>query len=206
LYTPKVKRDTIQATIIVNDPDQEEVATIQSIKTSLLNRNQVVAVPHFFNAEEDQRDHETVHFYTYNKPIESMRIQDVLTCRAFLETRFLVDNVNLVGLGKAGLWTLLAAPFCKSIQKVAVDANQFDSNQDELFVNDFFVPGLRKSGDFKSAQGLIAPTPLLVHNTNGVFDTSWAKVAYETEGVGHLLRVHESALDADKIVQWILEL
>ncbi len=98
------------------------------------------------------------YFSTYNRTDMQERVQDLITAAAYLRKDKSVKKVKLIGKGKAGLWSLLAAP---AFQGTAADCNNLDLTKDDsLLTQDMFVPGLRKMGDFQTAAILAADFPL----------------------------------------------
>ena len=76
----------------------------------LLARGHMVMSIDAFNtgAAKARRDMSDPFFTTYNRTDDSHRVQDILTAIAYLEGRPEVARVNLAGVGKGGLWCLLA--------------------------------------------------------------------------------------------------
>lgn len=146
------------------------------------------------------------HFLTYNQTETALRVQDILTAVSYMQSRYDAKNVNLVGGGDAGLWCLLAAPLAKDLKSIAIDAGSFNNKEDSAYLERFFVPGLRRAGDFRAAQAILAPTPLMIHNTGGVFDTGWASAAYQTAGKPDLLEILDAPVAAENLCAWIKDM
>ncbi|MDQ2732607.1 MAG: hypothetical protein M3Y56_13190 [Armatimonadota bacterium] len=142
------------------------------------------------------------YFTTYNRTLLQERVQDVITAVAFLRSAG-DQEVMLAGFGAAGLWTLLAAP---AADGVAADCNSLDLRNDEVLCSDeWFVPGLRRMGDFRTAAILAAPHPLLLHNTGSHFNAApWIADVYHSLGVGDALRVEEEKLGEDGVGEWLV--
>lgn len=180
---------------------------------ALLAEGQIVMLADvFLTGEHDTpfekagRDTNAAHFLTYNQTDTALRVQDILTALAYLESRFDVSGVTLAGGGEAGLWCLLAAPLAPPLQGVLVDAAGFDSDDDQAYLRRLFVPGLRRAGDLRAAQAALAPVPLVIHNTQQAMETDWAAQAYQTAGVSDLFESVEQPVSADFVVQWIRDL
>ncbi len=150
-------------------------------------------------AGEQKRD--VQFFATYNRTDDAERVQDIVTAMAFLRQRF--KRVHLVGNGAAGLWALLAAAAVGVDGKVVVDANQFDAANDDAFVQQLFVPCLRRVGDVRTALALMAPRPLLVHNAHPNFPRDWANAAYHAAEAERRLWWRSEPLSANALAAWL---
>ena len=60
--------------------------------------------------------------------------------------------------------------------------NDDSGNDDGDWVDSYYVPCIRSIGDVNAAAALIAPRPLWVVNTRGVFDTAQMQALYEAAG------------------------
>ncbi len=187
-----------------------ETGTPNTLVQSLLDDNTFIFMPDLFLTgehhsaiTETKRNKDTSHFYTYNQSDTALRVQDILTSLIFLQSHEVVNETAVIAEGDAGLWTVLAAPFAEEIDAVVVDAAQYPSGRDSGYMRKLYVPGLRRAGDFRSAQALIAPVPLYIHNTNGVFHTAWAKDAYRTLNAEERLTVGKEQAGYDEILQWL---
>lgn len=149
------------------------------------------------------RSRDAAHFLTYNPSDAALRVQDILTGIAFLDARFDIESASLIGLGKAGLWSLLAAALAPGLEALAVDACEFDLDDDAQYLNELFIPGLRRAGDLRLAQALAAPTPLLLHRVGDRFDTNWARQSYRTAGVENRLTIQRGGMRGVEVVDWL---
>ena len=84
------------------------------------------------------------YYHVFNRSDDANRVQDVLTAIAFLRRHTGAETVNVVGMGRAGLWVLLAAALDTEELTVAADLDRFDVSDDAAFVNGLFIPGLRR--------------------------------------------------------------
>ena len=134
------------------------------------------------------RDTSDRYFTTYNRTDAALRVQDILTALAHLKAQTAFSTLNLIGLGEAGLWCLLAAGFT-DVDRTVVDANQFDTDNDEAYLQTLPIPSIRRVGDFRTAGALVAPRPLLIHNTNNTFQTDWIADVYRAVDAADRLRV-----------------
>jgi len=142
-------------------------------------------------------------FATYNRTDDSNRIQDILTALAYLEGRRDISEVSLVGLEKAGLWALLARPAAPEVKRLVADAAQFPADDDQAYLRDLPIPGIRRAGDFRTAVTLAAPGALLLHNTGKEFSTTWAEDVYKASGAEKSLTVKVKKVSENEIVRWL---
>ena len=144
-------------------------------------------------------------FTTYNRTDVSNRVQDILTAVAFLESRPEVARVNLVGVGKGGLWSLLARALAPQLHRTLVDVSNFSSGEDRAYLEHLYVPVLRRAGDFKTAAMLAPATRLLIHNTGESFNTDWFRQAYELAGKTGLLEIESDELPREQVLSWLTQ-
>ena len=127
-----------------------------------------------------------------------------MTALAYLKSQASVSTLNLIGLGEAGLWCLLAAGFT-DVEHTVVDANQFDSGNDATYLHTLPIPSIRRVGDFRTAGTLVAPRHLLIHNTNNTFQTDWIADVYRAVGAADRLRVEAEAVSEEDIAAWLVK-
>jgi hypothetical protein len=151
-----------------------------------------------------QRDYSKEFFTGYNRTDVQERVQDLVTACSFARAHSKGRNVVLCGSGRAGLWSLLAAP---AADAVAADCAQLDSTSDREFLSrDLFTPGLRKLGGFEGVPVIAGTNPLLIHNTGEKFTTKFVQTVYDGMHVPEKLRREVAALDDASVAKWIAEL
>jgi hypothetical protein len=146
-------------------------------------------------------------FYsTYNRTLLQERVRDLLTACAAAGSgvdqhgrRF--REVILCGTGKAGLWSLLAAP---GAEAVIADCDQLAAASDEaLLAPELFCPGIRNIGAFEGAAMLAAPHPVLLHNTGTAFTTDALRSTYQAIGSSEKFRAAAARLPDEELVTWV---
>ena len=196
------------AVLVVSDlPFESFNPSADTLLKGLLDHGRAVMIANVYkaNALNQTRSPETVsHFYTYNPSDTSLRVQDVLSCLAYLEARADVGKIALVGLGKAGLWGLLAGVLHDGVDSVIANAVQFDLDSDEAYLDGLFVPHILRAGGLQMAQAAIAPRPLFIHNTGEAFQTKWAEDAYTTLGQNDALTTKTERASNDDMLDWLL--
>ena len=206
LWFPRGKRRNLTATLLVHPEGKEALeAPGASWVRPLLARGHLVMSIDAFNtgAATARRDMSDPFFTTYNRTDVSNRVQDILTAIAYLESRPDVARVNLVGVGKGGLWSLLARALAPQLHRTLVDVANFSSEEDGAYLEHLYVPVLRRAGDFKTAAMLPSATRLLVHNTGENFSTDWFRHAYELAGKTDLLEIEPDEITRGRILSWL---
>ena len=210
LWTPSRNASDQVATLVVHEGGRAGLAGANNdlpgeLVSALLKSGRTVMSVDCFQTGEaaGPRPAEVKYFTTYNRTDLDNRVQDILTSVAYLRNKENVIRVDIVGVGKAGLWCLLARGLAPEIGRAAVDAGQFDCSSDDSFLRELFAPGLRRIGDLRTAMALAAPSPLLVHNTGERFETAWIEEVYRSLGrVGALQILKEKTADA-QIAKWL---
>ncbi len=98
------------------------------------------------------RDRSHKFFLTFNRSDDANRVQDILTALAYLSKKG-SKNIELVGIGKAGIWAEFAAAVAPVPVKLAIDLSNF-SGTDQEFVDEFFIPGIQRAGGLNMAKML----------------------------------------------------
>ncbi|MGH9848532.1 MAG: alpha/beta hydrolase family protein [Blastocatellia bacterium] len=142
-------------------------------------------------------------FTTYNRTNEANRVQDILTAIAFLKSRHPGARLSVVGAGQAGLWALLARGLAPAIDRMIVDAAEFDSASDETFVKSLPIPGIRRAGDFATAVTIAPLNPLLIHNTGNKFRAGRIEAVYKALGKAENFRAQTAKLGDSELAAWL---
>ncbi len=140
-------------------------------------------------------------FTTYNRTDDANRIQDILTATAYARTRLNGSEINLVGFGPAGVWSLFARSLADEHVHLVADMAQFDTESDDEYITKFFIPGIRRSGNFRAAVSVLPPATTLLHNTGPSFPADWAEQAYTAAGVPERLEVRQAVLPDAELVE-----
>ncbi|MBM3832397.1 MAG: acetylxylan esterase [Verrucomicrobia bacterium] len=144
------------------------------------------------------------YFSTYNRTDLQERVQDLITAAAFAKTHSKGRRVVLCGAGRAGLWSLLAAP---AVDAVVADCDSLDMADDQaLLAHDLFVPGIRKIGAFEGVLALAAPRSVLLHNTGSKFLTPSLPDLYQRLDASQQFRREPAVLSDDAIADWVGQL
>ncbi len=113
-----------------------------------------------------------------------------------------IGETRMVGRGDAGPATLLAAALSpsKKLKTVIVDMGGLDDAAEETWTGRWRDhPSMLRAGGLRTAAILCAPRRLVLHNTQGRFDASWARDAYRAAGAEDALTVSEAAWTEEQI-------
>ncbi len=213
--TPKTEAENSSATLIVHPQgamnliNPETGQPTRLVADLLIAGESVLGVDLFLTGVHSSADGKVIrddslrYFTTYNRTDAALRIQDILTALAYLKSQVSVSTLNLIGLGEAGLWCLLAAGFA-DVARTVVDANRFDSDSDAAYLHTVPIPSIRRVGDFRTAGTLVAPRHLLIHNTDNAFRTDWIADVYQAVGAADRLKVEPKAVSEEDIAAWLL--
>jgi hypothetical protein len=195
LFSPEPQVGHDPVVLIVHPEGKEKLIDAETgnpsrLITDLLSADRRVLLIDVFGTGEHgdyERSEDSGFFTTYNRTTAALRVQDIVTALRCFTGRGDVSEVNLIGIGEAGLWSLLAAGFT-DVKNVVVDAAAFDNSNDTAFLETLPIPSLRQVGDFRTAGTLIAPQSLIIHNTGDAFRTAWITEIYGNIGASqHLL-------------------
>jgi hypothetical protein len=150
-------------------------------------------------------DQTSILFSTYNRTRLQERVRDLVgICAEVRNTQLPGRRVVLFGSGRAGPWSLLAAP---AADAVIADCGQLDVSDDQTLLDpDLFCPGIRNIDTFAGAPILAAPHPLVMFNAAPSFTTSNLLSSYRALHAEKKLRVESRPLEDDKIVAAVLSL
>ena len=182
---------------------------------ALLKRGSLVlAIDSFLTGEADHADERLKeHFFTtFYRTDTAERARDIVTALCYLSGKSgeaksplalsrpgrAVSKgaaaVDLIGLGKSGLDCLFARAFAGVPGTTVLDAGKLDATRDQAFADSFFVPGIRRVGDIRTAVAMVAPGRLIVFNAAPGLPTDWIKRAYVASGSPNNVQVTDSAM------------
>ena len=143
------------------------------------------------------------HFTTFNRTDSANRIQDVLTAITYFRTRFNAREINLVGIGEGGVWSLFARALADDGIRLIADLDGFDAGSDAEFENKLFIPHIRKAGDFRAASVLVAGHKTLLHNVNASFPRGWIEASFGAAEAQDMLELQSTALSEQELIERI---
>jgi dienelactone hydrolase len=139
------------------------------------------------------------HFLTFNRSHAAARAQDVVTAASYAATR--AERVHLVGVGAAGLWTLLARPLVDVSGRCVVDMAGFDPADDDALIARAYIPGLARAGGALTAGILTAPSPLTLCSVTSDVDMSPVASAYEAAGAGEAFATSKASASVGLVLR-----
>jgi len=197
----------VPPTLIVH-PDGVEWTTSSSRKPgglvwNILDRGgAVLAIDAFQTAgAKVPRDRNKRAFTVFNQTDDANRVQDILTALTYLQSRSNAKVVNLVGLDMGGVWSLFARALSGSGVNLVADLAQFRADTDQEYLDKFFVPGLRKAGDFRAAVVLGTQDRLFVHNVGPEFPAEWIQQSAEAGNSAATIRAARA--DDAELLNWL---
>jgi dienelactone hydrolase len=136
-------------------------------------------------------------FSCYNRTPVGDRMQAITGTLASLEAKG-HDPIDVVGLGGAGLWTLLARWLWPGRGRLAVDTGGFDPGDDTAYLPALYAPGLRRAGDLRAAALLTAPNPLCLYNV-----IAFHRVLNGYRALNAPMRLEAKPLSETEIAEWL---
>jgi dienelactone hydrolase len=128
---------------IVVHPDGSEAARHNARVESLARQGRPVLLLDVFQtgAAVAKRDTSKEFFLTFNASDDANRVQDILTALAFASKEH-GGAPELVGIGKAAMWTLYAKALAPIDVRLTADTTRFTFTDEEFLAN-LFVPGVQ---------------------------------------------------------------
>jgi hypothetical protein len=144
----------------------------------------------------------TAHYETYNPTAAADRAQDLAMVLAWARAQPGVEQVHLIGAGRAGALALLARPALEGVARTAIDLHESDGG-DEGQGPGPELPGDLQFGGLKAAAALTAPAPLRISRAGPQFDASWPEAAYALADAAAALRLDAGAAEPADVAAWI---
>jgi len=137
----------------------------------------------------------------FNKTDDANRVQDILTALEYLRARTKAPVVNLVGLEMGGVWSYFAGALAGEGVSLAADLVQFPADTDSEYIGNFFIPGLRKAGDFRAAAVLNSRGRTFLYNASSQFPADWAREA--AQAAGNPLEIRSTGASESDLAAWL---
>jgi hypothetical protein len=201
---PRKVNPEMAPTLIVHPNGMAGVVNSPLAK-GILNRGGIVMSIDAFQTGSavTQRDTSNRAFDAFNLTNDANRVQDILTALEYLRIRSKAQTVNLVGLEAAGLWSYFARAAAGEGVNLTADLVQFAADTDSEYVDKFFIPGLRRAGDFHAASVMNTQGRALIYNAGPQFPADWARQA--AKSAGSELDLRPGAVDAPALVAWLAQ-
>jgi hypothetical protein len=199
------RRNPEMAPTLVIHPNGVAGVLDSAVVKAILNRGGIVMGIDAFQTGTAvaPRDTSGRAFTAYNQTNDASRVQDILTALEYLRSRSKAQTVNLVGLEIAGVWSYFARTMAGQGVNLAADLSQFAADTDSEYLDRFFIPGLRKAGDFRAAAVMNSQGRALIYNTSAQFPADWARQA--AKAAGSELDVRSGDVNASDLVGWLAQ-
>ena len=207
ILRPRRAKRTVAPTLIVHPEGTAWVMSssesLDGFVRALLNRGgAVMGIDAFQTGRAKKTPKRSKSFFTtFNRTDDANRVQDILTALTYLRTRLNSQQVNLVGIGPAGVWVLFATAFAEGPLDVVADLDGFAADSDKEFEQKFFIPGLRRAGDFRAAAVLLPPGRTLLYHAAPSFPTEWFEASFQAAGAIQDLDVRTGPLDEEELLE-----
>jgi hypothetical protein len=203
--TPGISNNAKQTVVVLATANQAGLQESNAKTSALpfLKRGLTVLSVNRYSSSDPAPDQFKNFYSTYNRTELQERVRDLVTvcaaARSIDTTKRTAFRVALVGNGRAGLWSLLAAP---AADAVIADGSDLDvSNETALLASDLFCPGILAMGGFEGAAMLAAPNPLILHHTGPNFAVASLTTAYQASEIQKKLRIEAGPLTETEIVE-----
>jgi hypothetical protein len=142
--------------------------------------------------------------FCYNKPLLAQRVHDILTAVAYVRGHEKTKQIDLVGVGAAGPWVLLARALCgDAVARTAADVNGFRLEKVKTTDDPMMLPGALKYGGLPALAALAAPGEVYIYNQHGTGMGHWAEAVYTAAGAADRFVKNDKGT-ADDAVKWLL--
>jgi len=136
------------------------------------------------------------HFAGYNRVDTAWRVQDILTAVVALRRLTGAHAVEVLGMGEAGLWCLLARALAPDmIAHLVADLGGFDWESEDAYLRQLCLPHLLRAGGLAGAVALAAPAALTLYHAAGRVP-AWLIDLYRQLGTPDALAIHDEAVPA----------
>jgi dienelactone hydrolase len=184
----------------------ESGAPSETVAT-LLRAKHAVLVPDVFGVGEltpsSNVSRKAVEFvYGYNRTPIANRVHDILTSVGWAKSSKGERSVNLIGVGKAGPWCLLARSLAgDAITRAVIDADGFDFTSIQSSSDPNYLPHALRYGGIWPMAALGAPGQLVLFGTKSNESPTWLRAAYGAAGAADQLRIEtETLTDVAKLL------
>ncbi|MGA2499879.1 MAG: hypothetical protein ABSH20_19245 [Tepidisphaeraceae bacterium] len=196
-------------TILLSDSGKDAFGKLERpgdlVEQLLARGHAVIAADVFLTGElrpEKLPDWSKIEFiHGYNRSTIGNRVHDVLTLIARCRTESGISNVNLVGLGKAGIWCLLARTLADdAVSHCVAETGTFDFDQVTSITDEQFLPPAMRYGGLWPLAAAGGTRPLMVVGRET--PPQWLAEVYKAAGQTENLKSNSKA-DNSQIVEWL---
>ncbi len=196
-------------TILISDSGKEAFGKLEQpgelVRQLLAKGHMVIAADVFLTGElrpEKLPDWSKIEFiHGYNRSTFDNRVHDILTLIGVCRGAGLARTLNLVGLGKAGSWCLLARIRAgDALSRCVAETGTFDFDQVTSTTDEQFLPHAMRYGGLwpLAATGGTKPLMIIGRETPPPWVTDVFKAAGQTEKLMSIAKA-----DNSQIVEWL---
>ncbi len=197
VLAPETRTRAARAVLVVHPRIETSAAQAQGLAESYREQGWLAFLLNPYPEGDEFSPPEAVKYWTtYNPTVASLRIAQIRLALKQILRRPDVLSVDLVGVGEAGAWTLLGGATGPKVRRTIVDLKGFSTESDDPFLENLFVPLLRRAGDFRTAAAMLVPTGLTLCGSTDDSLKQWCQEIYKAVGATDMLR-----FEADSAVQ-----
>lgn len=186
--SPTDRDEARPAVLMVSDGTPAAHERCEQLKASYLDRGSLVFLLLQDGSYGTTPRPDVSHWNTYNPTPAALRVAEIRAAINAVRSRPDVLSTDLVGIGAGGPLVLLARAFEPSVRSTSVDLSRCPVT-DAAFVQELFVPLLRRAGDFRTAVAMIAPNPLVIQGNLAPELADWFRAVYKAAGAPELLKL-----------------
>ena len=139
------------AVIIVHDQAARTKRKAEALAKEAASKGSAVVLFNPFDGDDTTPPDSIAYWTTYNPTAASHRVAKIQAVTKQLNDRQDVTAIRLVGLGQAGVSTLLARTQLPFVDDIHIDFNNVAYEKDSDFIEYANIPLIRRAGDFKTA-------------------------------------------------------
>ncbi len=189
VLVPETRTQATPAILVVHPRDETSAALAQGLAESYRDQGWLAFLLNPYPEGDEFSPPEDVKYWTtYNPTVASRRIAQVRLALKEILRRNDVLDVDLVGVGEAGAWALLGGATGPEVRRTIVDLKGFSSDSDDPFLENLFVPLLRRAGDFRTAAAMLVPSGLTLCGSEDDSLKEWCEAVYKAVGATDMLR------------------
>jgi len=144
--------------------------------------------------------------YGYNRTVLANRVRDILTVLAGMKKVETVQQIDLVGTGKAGPWVALARALAgPNVNRTVADLGDFSFSNVKSADDPMFLPGGLKYGDLPGLIALAAPANLTLAGVDKLAMKNLAPLLQVYGISGGSISLSPKSLSADEAAAILLK-
>jgi len=185
---PKDRTSAVPALLLVH-PSGTSAGKAQELEAHYLGQGWMVcSLNPYPEGSTFQPPAKINHWTTYNPTPAAIQVGEIREAMSLLLARPDVTSLDVIGLDRCGPLVLLARALEPRVNHTSIDF-PYGEVTDQLLTETFFVPLLRRVGDFRTAAVMLVPGALTVHGLRDPGLRSWLEKVYRAAGAQGMLRI-----------------